>query len=183
LRAGELAGLRLVDIGDDRVTVNQSVWHGEAQDPKTDNALRTIALSPRLVTLLWEQSTRQKTKGHEYLFSASTGAPWDMDVYRQRKMTPLLKSLGIKQAGFHAFRHYNVALLADLGVPLTTIKERLGHAFTGSFTLDVYGGKPVWSSNVEAARRVGLEIEQAVESQINCCLTAISDSALQSAGA
>lgn len=33
LRAGELAGLRLIDIADERLTVNQSVWHGEAQDP------------------------------------------------------------------------------------------------------------------------------------------------------
>jgi integrase len=132
---------------------------------------------------LEEQTARQKAKGHKYLFSASTGAPWDLDVYRQRKLTPLLKSLDIKQGGFHAFRHFNVGLLAKLGVPLTTIKERLGHAFTGSFTLDVYGGKPEWSGNVEAARRVGLEIEQAVESVLDRCLTAISGSALQLAGA
>jgi integrase len=36
LRAGELAGLRLIDIADERLTVNQSVWHGKAQDPKTE---------------------------------------------------------------------------------------------------------------------------------------------------
>src|ERR1700730_3560257 len=51
----------------------------------------------------------------------------------------LLKSLGIRQAGFHAFRHFNVALLDSLCVPLKVIQERAGHALTGSFTLDVYG--------------------------------------------
>jgi len=42
-------------------------------------------------------------------------------------------------------------------------QDRAGHAFTGNFTLDVYGGKPAWAGNVEAARKAGLEIEQAVK--------------------
>src|SRR5258708_23652770 len=97
-----------------------------------------------------------------YLFSASTGRPVDMSVHRRRKMTALLESLGISKAGFHAFRHFNVSLLDALRVPLKTIQERLGHALTGSFTLDVYGGQPEWGRNLEAARQAGVEIEKAV---------------------
>jgi hypothetical protein len=85
-----------------------------------------------------------------------------MNVYRRRKMTPLLQSLEIPQAGFHAFRHFNVALLDALRVPLKTIQERIGHALTGSFTLDVYGGQPEWGRNFEAAQLVGAELEKAV---------------------
>jgi integrase len=162
LRSGELAGLRTTDIDGDRLTVNQSVWHGKEQSPKTDNAVRTLALSPQLLSLLWEQIRRQKTKGHEFLFSASTGSPWDMNLFRYRKMRKLLKSLGIQPAGFHAFRHFNVSLLDSLRVPLKVIQERAGHALTGSFTLDVYGGRPEWEGNIEAARKAGLAIEQAV---------------------
>jgi integrase len=162
LRAGELAGLKLTDIDGESLTVNQSIWHGKAQSPKTDNAVRTLALSLQLVSLLWEQIARQKAKGHEYLFTSSTGKPWDMDVYRERKMRPFLKSLGIAAAGFHAFRHFNVSLMDAVRVPLKTIQERLGHALTGSFTLDVYGGKPEWTRNLEAARQLGAEIESAV---------------------
>ena len=40
----------------------------------------------------------------------------------------LLKSLEIQQAGFHAFRHFNVSLLDSLRVPLKVIQERVGHA-------------------------------------------------------
>jgi integrase len=140
LRGGELAGLKLTDIDGERLNVARSVWHGKEQSPKTNNAIRTLALSPQLVTLLWEQIARQRAKGSDYLFSASTGRPLDMNVYRRRKMVVLLRSLGIPQAGFHAFRHFNVALLDALRVPLKTIQERIGHALTGSFTLDVYGG-------------------------------------------
>jgi hypothetical protein len=89
--------------------------------------------------------------------------PWDMDAYRKRKMRPLRKSLGLKPAGFHGFRHFNVSLLDALRVPLKTIQERPGHALTGSFTLDVYGGKPEWEPNLDAARLVGAEIERAVK--------------------
>jgi len=163
LRSGELAGLRTTDIDGDRLTVNQSVWQGKEQSPKTDNARRTLALSPQLLSLLWAQIQRQKEKGHEFLFSASTGSPRDMNVFRHRKMTKLLESLGIQQAGFHAFRHFNVSLLDTLRVPLKVIQERAGHALTGSFTLDVYGGRPEWEGNVEAARKAGLAIEEAVK--------------------
>jgi integrase len=169
LRSGELAGLRLTDIDGERLTVNQSVWLGQEQAPKTNNSIRSLALSPQLVSLLWEQIARQRAKGekgHDYLFSSKSGKPWDMNLYRSRKMTVLLKSLEIPQAGFHAFRHFNVAMLDALRVPLKTIQERIGHALTGSFTLDVYGGQPEWGRNLEAAQQVGAELEKAVNEAV-----------------
>lgn len=178
LRSGEIAGLRLTDIDGERLTVNQSVWGGKEQSPKTNSSVRTLGLSSQLLSLLWEQIARQKAKAkpkkateqetieHEHLFTSSTARPWDMDVYRQRKMTVLLKSLTIPQAGFHAFRHFNVSLLDALRVPLKTIQERAGHALTGVFTLDVYGGQPEWERNLEAGRLAGAEIEKAVNGAV-----------------
>jgi integrase len=162
IRAGELAGLRISDIAGDRLSVSQSVWHGEEQQPKTQNAIRTLALSPQLVALLWGQIARQKAKGQDLLFSASTGSPLDMDAFRHRKMRTLLESLGIPQAGFHAFRHFNMALLDSVRTPLKVIQDRMGHALTGSFTLDVYGHVLDWQGNVDAALRAGAKIEEAV---------------------
>jgi hypothetical protein len=95
-----------------------------------------------------------------------TGSPIDMNVHRRRKMTVLLSSLGIPQAGYHAFRHFNVAMLDALRVPLKTIQERIGHALTGSFTLDVYGGQPEWGRNLEAGRMLGAELEKAVNGAV-----------------
>jgi len=89
-----------------------------------------------------------------------------MNVHRRRKMTVLLSSLGIPQAGYHAFRHFNVAMLDALRVPLKTIQERIGHALTGSFTLDVYGGQPEWGRNLEAGRMLGAELEKAVNEAV-----------------
>jgi len=60
LRAGELAGLRLNDATPNSITVCQAVWNGKVGTPKTDSALRTIAVSPQLALLLSEQIERQK---------------------------------------------------------------------------------------------------------------------------
>ena len=50
-----------------------------------------------------------------------------------------------------------------LCVPLKTIQERIGHALTGQFTLDVYCGKPEWGPNLEVAKLIGSELEKAVK--------------------
>lgn len=180
LRAGELAGLKLTDIDGEKLTVNQSVWHSKEQDPKTDNARRTLALSPQLIDLLWEQIARQKAKslkdsdgrkGHEFLFSASTGSPWDMNLFRKRKLSRLLTALGIGQKGFHAFRHFSISLMDSLHIPLTVNKERAGHA-TGDFTVDVYGQTLDWSGNREAAQKLGAAIAQAVAEQTDTAVSA-----------
>lgn len=163
LRAGELTGLRLTDVAVDRIAVSQSVWHGRVQTPKTNNAVRTIAVSAQLGALLWEQVVRQRGKEHDFLFSTSTGCPWDASLFRQRKLKPLLRSVEIREAGLHAFRHFNASLLSSLRVPLKVIQERLGHASAGSLTLDVYTHSE-WKENVEAAQLAGEQIEKAANS-------------------
>lgn len=180
LRAGELAGLRVQDVNLDSVRVEQSVWGGEEQAPKTESAVRTIAVSPQLAELLWKQVAKQKTAKHSLLFTAGNGSPLDMDVERQRRLKPVLEALEIRQAGYHAFRHFSVSMLDSLRTPLKTIQERIGHALTGSFTLDVYGHTLDWKANEEAAQRLGDEMAKAVvqaESEFanSDCLTAIKE--------
>jgi integrase len=162
IRAGEVAGLRIQDLGLDSITVAQSVWAGKEQTPKSDSAERKIAISPQLSDLLRRQVEVQIAAGRSFIFSTSTGHPLDMNVERRRKLKPTLKALGIPLAGYHAFRHFNVSVLDSLRVPLKTIQERIGHALTGSFTLDVYGHTLDWKANDEAAQRLGDELAKAV---------------------
>lgn len=160
-RSGELAGLKLDDLDGERLRVDTTIWGGDEQEPKTDNGFRTVALSPKLIELLWEQIVRQNEKGYVFLFSSSVGTARDMNCFRERKLKKRLRSLGIAKGGFHAFRHFNAAMMDTLCVPLKTRKERMGHA-NGDFTLDVYGGEPDWQQNLDAAIRIGAEIERAV---------------------
>jgi len=63
------------------------------------------------------------------------------------------------------------------GGRLKTIHERIGHALTGSFTLDVYSHTLDWRENEEAAQKLGDSIAKAVadperNSDNSDCLTA-----------
>jgi len=117
--------------------LDQSVWRGVAQEPKTPNAKRKIALSPWLTDMLQEQIGRQRAKNRELVFTTSNGTPLDMNMLQKRKLVPLLARLGIRRAGLHAFRHFNVSMQEALRIPLMTISERVGHAVVKGFTLAV----------------------------------------------
>ena len=162
IRAGELAGLRIQDVALDSITIEQSVWGGKEQAPKTQNSVRKIAISSQLAELLWKQIGLQKALGHSFVFTVSTGSPLDINVERSRRLAPILEALEMTKAGYHAFRHFNVSIMDSLRVPLKTIQERIGHALTGSFTLDVYGHTLDWKANEDAAKGLGNEIAKAV---------------------
>jgi integrase len=139
MRAGELCGLRVSDFDLDRglVGVGQSVWRGKVQSPKSENALRTFALSPRLLGHIAEFLKRWKPNERGLLFATRNGTPWDANLLVKRKLYPLLDSLKIARGGLHAFRHTNSTLMDRLGVPLKVRQQRLGHS-DSSLTLDVY---------------------------------------------
>jgi integrase len=139
MRAGELCGLRVSDIDLQRglVRVNQSVWRGKFQSPKSENAVRCFALSPRLLAHIADYLRRWKPNEQGLLFATRKGTPWDANLLVKRKLYPLLDSLGIERGGLHAFRHTNSTLMDRLGVPLKLRQERLGHS-DSSLTLDVY---------------------------------------------
>jgi integrase len=187
VRAGELAGVRLNDIDGAKLTITQSVWNGDLQAPKTENSEgREIGLSPQLVALVWEQIAKQREKGYEFLFTSSSGKPLDMNNYRQRKLRTSWKALEIQEEtgkAFHAFRHFNAGLLDALCIPLKVRKERLGHAFSGDFTLDVYGEKPDWNANLDAAAKLGAAIEETVREAEQAAEQKLQEAAQQQAEA
>src|SRR6266436_1702140 len=139
MRAGELCGLRVCDFDLERglVSVRQSVWRGKVQSPKSENAIRCFALSPRLLAHIADSLKRWKPNEKGLFFATRNGTPWDANLLVKRKLYPLLDSLGIERGGLHAFRHTNSTLMDRLGVPLKLRQQRLGHS-DSSLTLDVY---------------------------------------------
>ncbi len=127
MRAGELCGLRWEDVDLDRgiVWIRQSSWRGKIGTPKTKTGQRTFAISPRLCSCL---CTLPKQPNFELLFHARTGRPWDGNLIVKRKLHPILKKLGIEQAGLHAFRHGNATVMDQVDVPSRVRQTRLGHA-------------------------------------------------------
>lgn len=139
MRAGELCGLRVddLDLARGLMQVLQSAWHGKLQDPKTESAVRTFALSPQLVEHLRAFLIGWRPNERRLLFATRNGTPWDANLLVKRKLRPLLERLGISGCGLHAFRHTNSSLMDRLGTPLKVRQQRLGHS-DPRLTLSVY---------------------------------------------
>lgn len=133
MRPGELAGLRACDVGERTIRIAQSVWQQAVQTPKTENAVRTFAISSGLGEairgLIGEIGTN-------LIFTTETGRPLSMDNFRNRVLNPILEELGILakikalgiRGGNYAFRHMNATVMDGLHTPLKTRQKRLGHA-------------------------------------------------------
>ncbi len=156
LRAGEICALlkRDVDLGNRLLSVERSVWNGKFQSTKTENSVRTIALSPELTERLSKHPEGKTQKNSELLFPSKAGTPLRPNLLLKRKLHPLLERLGIPRCGFHAFRHGNATLLGRIGAPLKVIQHRLGHASMDNITMDVYTHFET-GEDLEIAARLG----------------------------
>src|SRR6202007_1508407 len=115
LRAGELCGLTVDDLDLDRgmLQVRQSAWRGKLGDPKTDESIRVVELSPQACRHLRRFLESWHPNQRRLLFATRKGTPWDQNLLLKRKFRPLLRALGIQVPrgnGFHSFRHANATL-------------------------------------------------------------------------
>ncbi|HEY4051602.1 MAG TPA: tyrosine-type recombinase/integrase [Acidobacteriaceae bacterium] len=140
MRPGELAGLKLtgLDWKTRTIRIEQSVWQGKLQTPKSGNAVRTFAISKALVEQL-SAYLRDHWMRNDLglMFASSRGNPLSMDNFRHRVLNPILadlgigeklKAMGIARCGNYAFRHMNATVMDEIGTPLKTRQHRLGHA-------------------------------------------------------
>jgi integrase len=155
MRAGEVTGLRASDVNlaNLAIDVNQSMWHGIADVPKTRAGRRSICISSVLAAHLGEYLAG-RTEG--YLFQTSAGKPWDTANVLERMLNPLLKRVGIPKldedlltkivgdgrtvaqatvsekraasVGLHSFRHTNKTAMDSLHIPEGVQSKRLGHS-------------------------------------------------------
>jgi integrase len=80
----------------------------------------------RLKTFLASKFYRQNDLG--LLFANRRKRPFSANKLREKKLRPLLRSLGIPPAGFHAFRHGVATTLIDRGASITTVGAQLRHS-------------------------------------------------------
>ncbi len=143
LRAGELCGLSADDLDLERglLQVRQSAWRGKLGDPKTEQSVRVVELSPQACQHLKTFLKSWHPNEHRLLFATHNGTPWDQNMLLKRQFRPLLARLKIevpKGNGFHAFRHANATLMSSFGASLKLRQQRLGHVDGSPVTETVY---------------------------------------------
>lgn len=151
LRIGELLALRYSDYDKENATINingtiQYDYKNSSEikrgTPKNIYSVRDVSLSDRAVSILDSIMLENKRRSlwfegyidHGYIFTSSRGNPYDIQFLNRR-----LKGVYIegKHLTTHIFRHTHISMLAELGVPLKTIMQRVGHNDPNT-TLSIY---------------------------------------------
>ena len=158
MRMGEVSGLEIEKhISQDASTIKiqQSVWSGSVQSPKTINAMREIDL-PSVLAHMLREFIGERRSG--FLFKSRTGGPLCQTNVLKRSLHPILDAMGREKAGFHAFRRFRASWLRKTRAPEDLIRFWLGHA-----NQSVTDGYSKLNEDVEfrkeCAQRVGLGFE------------------------
>ncbi|MDY4146874.1 MAG: tyrosine-type recombinase/integrase [Acidaminococcus fermentans] len=141
LRFGELAALRDEDYEGDSIYVNGTLQWGLGKGeqpvrgtPKNVYSIRHVALDRRSREILDYYMLKNKRRrawyptvhdaaGEHWIFCTREGGPLDITFVNH-----MLKKIKFpKKLTTHIFRHTHISLLAEQGVPLKAIMQRVGH--------------------------------------------------------
>lgn len=136
-RIGEALALqtRHLDVEKQQLRIEQNVYAGQIQTPKTESSYRTVALSAQLCYVLNE--LRVKSDPAMFVFRTKQSNPWTQGTAYYR-INKLLERIGLPKYGEHAFRRGNITFLINiLEMPERIVGQRVGHLSDG-MTLGVY---------------------------------------------
>ena len=127
LRIGEAFGLEIRHLSPDcrTLTIEQSVWKGRIQTPKTPSAYRQVDLCSSLAELL-RTFVGDRTGG--LVFASRAGKPLSQTNLLHRSLYPVLDELKVAKCGFHAARRFRTTWLRKCRAPEDLIRFWLGHA-------------------------------------------------------
>lgn len=154
MRAGEIMGLSVDDLDFERrlIHIRRSAWHGKLQTVKTKGSNAVLPMPDGLAIILQECLETWRENPERVLFCNRRGRPYTAEKVVQKRLWPILDSLGIPRCGFHAFRHMHASLLLETGASPKVAQAQLRHS-DARLTLGVYG-HVVGDSQRNAVERV-----------------------------
>ncbi len=138
LMLGELLALRWGNIDFDKreLVVEETVYDGHFDTPKTRHSARRIPIGPEAAAILAALQP-ERASPDTLIFAASTGKPLDRRNLLRRKLQPACRQLSLPVATWHWLRHCHATMLDAVGAPLGTVQAQLGHS-TSELTRRVY---------------------------------------------
>lgn len=150
MRIGELLAIQPdnIDFDNKTLTIDGTIhWDNEGfkDTTKTETSYRTISLTIRSCDILrkvildnkkmsqWEAEYQDRG----FIFTNQKGNPLSLSTIN-RNIQASATNVGVnKHITSHTMRHSHISLLSQLGVPLKTIMERVGHT-DHKTTLQIY---------------------------------------------
>lgn len=134
LRKGEIFALKWSDISDHYLSISRSITQklkGEDREtpPKNKSSIRTLQMPKPLIDILNEHKKlydRHPQFSDDFRICGGQKPIRDSPVGKANEN--IAKAAGLKKIRIHDYRHSHVSLLANEGINIQEIAQRLGHA-------------------------------------------------------
>lgn len=138
MRPGEIFGLKWRHERGDHIEIEQRVYRGQIDSPKTNRSVRSVALSQGLQSVVANWRALSGDPGvEEWMFPSETlKTPLSKDNTWRRCIAPSLKAVGLEWVNFHVMRRTHSSLMRELEVDPKTVADQLGHSV--DVNLNVY---------------------------------------------
>jgi integrase len=138
MRPGEIFGLKRCHVTSGAVSIEQRVYRGTIDTPKTEKSKRVAAISSGLREDLDAWLNRDpEGQPDDWLFPSETlKTPLAKDNVMYRNIRPVLKRIGMEWVDFHVLRRTHASLMRELGVDPKVVADQQGH--TVDVNLNVY---------------------------------------------
>jgi integrase len=137
MRPGEILALQWKHVADDHVQIEQRLYRGKLDRPKTERSKRNAALSNSTAQLMkeWRQGNSADSDGWVFSSAIST-KPLTRDNMWRRVILPKLEPLNLDWATFQVMRRTHASLSRQAGIDPKLVADQLGHGL--GVNLDVY---------------------------------------------
>jgi len=129
-RPGEMLALqrRHVSVDATVVRVEQRVYRGDIDDPKTDPSRREVAIPPRTAELLAQwMNAAVGPEPQAYVFASEKGTPVWRDTLMYDYIRPKLKPHGLEWVDFQVLRATHASIGHRLKLDPKTTADQRGH--------------------------------------------------------
>jgi integrase len=129
MRPGEIFGLKWARLEADYADIQQRVYRGDVDSPKSVRSVRHAALSDGLLVSIEEwRAVSLDTDANAWVFpSENLTTPLAKDNCWRRSFLPKLKPVGLGWANFQVMRRTHSSLLKELDVDPHVRAEQMGH--------------------------------------------------------
>ena len=154
MRPGEILALQRRHVSGDctKVSVEQRLYRGDIDSPKTGNSTRTVAIPPKTAALLkgWMELVGGSPKAWVFASENPKKPMWRDNVW-YRHMLPRLEPIGLGWGNFQVLRRTHASLGHDAGIDPKVAADQRGHGI--GVAIDVYT-KAALSRRAEAAEQL-----------------------------
>jgi integrase len=167
MRPGEILAIRLGNLKDHSVHIDQRVYRGNLDTPKGrkgKRTARTVALSPGTVTDLQVWKSCLQDQGPDaLLFPSEAGTPLSRDNLWRRMIAPKLEAQGLAWANFQVMRRTNASLSHKAKIDSKVAADQRGHGL--GVSLEVYTVSDL-EQKIAAVTRLESEVIQTAKRRV-----------------